>query len=164
MFDQVQYLQAFDENTSAFANALVAAENSLHHQGQWSAAEIAEHVYIVERSVFAVMLGLTEVKEGAKNYGDDKLKRIIVDMRTRKIVAPQSMSPTGKFGSVQEAAELWLRHRAKCRAYIESGMIVVDERTYEHPFLGLMAISDWLYFILHHTQRHALQLAELQRP
>jgi hypothetical protein len=164
MFLLEVYLELFDSCTIEFDHALhQATDVALLEDGLWSAVAIAEHVIKVERNVFLMIPRLTTVHQEAKNYGNDKLKKIIVDLRARKVLSPATMNPDGRLTSLSQASSEWLQLRAAHRLQLLQRDVVVDERTYEHPYLGVMSVSDWLYFLLHHAQRHALQIMDLPR-
>ena len=41
--------------------------------------------------------------------------------------------------------------------------LVIDNRVHKHPSLGEMTVSDWLWFMIRHTERHLEQVKEVIR-
>jgi DinB superfamily len=162
MFDTTEYLHQLNENTEAIigvAQANVEYDAEIPSDGKWSTLLIMEHLYIVDRAVMAGMLNKhLEKHDTAEIFGQQKLNRIIVEMRGRKVVAPDGMIPSGQFESMQQFMVAFAIQRSKLRNYILEEKIIVDQRYYKHPYLGEMTISDWCYFIIAHARRHLLQI------
>jgi hypothetical protein len=155
-FDIKVFIAELKTNTQSFSQTLLASPT----QGKWQAADICEHVIIFEKLLLRRIPQLQDKAE-AKNYGAEKLQRILIGMRNKKIVAPAMVEPKQRFATVVEANEAWLEHRAYFLDLLESHKIVVDDRTYEHPFLGVMTVEDWMYFTIQHTERHRMQIEDL---
>ncbi|MFM2388436.1 MAG: hypothetical protein RL660_3193 [Bacteroidota bacterium] len=156
-FDVTSFITELKTNTENFSQTLLASPT----QGKWQAADICEHIIIFEKLLLRRIPQLQDKAE-AKNYGAEKLQRILIGMRNKKIVAPAMVEPKQRFATVLAADEAWQEHRAYFLELLQSDKIVVDDRTYEHPFLGVMTVEDWMYFTIQHTERHRMQIEELQ--
>jgi hypothetical protein len=163
MFDQQKFIEDVQQQTKAFKDIIVAQnDNALLHKAEheWSIADILEHVIIVEKSVMLTACRLKERNSNAKNYGQDKLQRILIGLRNKPIIAPSNMQPKSIFNSKTEVIEAFTKQRNTFEDWLITGKIIVDDRTYEHPFLGVMTIEDWMYFIIQHADRHKLQILD----
>jgi hypothetical protein len=163
MFDIENYITEVKLQTNTFVQTVVEINDEQALQkpnAQWNILETIEHTIIVERSVMLMAPRLQERSADAKNYGAEKLERIIIGLRSKPIKAPEKMEPQGKFINVQEAIQALNELRQKLIEWLQEGKIIVDDRTFEHPFLGIMTIEDWMFFILKHAERHRLQIID----
>ncbi|RYJ51090.1 DinB family protein [Flavobacterium petrolei] len=159
------YITALDNNTSDTLNLAKKCSNTqLHYsaEGKWSILQILEHICIVDKVCIAIISrpasentsALTEI------YGNEKLKDALVTNRDRRIESPEILKPKGGVTDVNEFEKMFLYQRNMLKQNLTSGKIIVDNKIHKHPFLGDMTIADWLYFIVHHTQRHTEQIKE----
>ena len=129
--------------------------------GGWSAAELAEHVFIVTRNINSVLQSEGSVPERAP---DKKLPVIIAALadRSTKRVAPENVKPTGKLKGRAELADA-LQQQLQLLVKIAGEKELMELCTvYPHPSLGRLTRLEWIHFIIHHTQRHLLQLEEIK--
>jgi hypothetical protein len=163
--DTKEYYIQLTVNTNVFLEILRSCNKEELHfkpEGKWSILEIAEHILIAERTVNIILYKNTDSKSiRSENYGYEKLNHILVDKRSSKIQAPDSFQPKGKLKSVDEFETALKNMRATLQNNIESGKLVVDDRTFKHPVLGEMTVKDWLYFIPLHASRHIDQIRDL---
>lgn len=146
----IQLLQSF--NLDTFIKR--PAEQS------WSAAEVAEHLLIVNKNLAFVLKS-----DGAiPNRVPDKKLAVIKDAlsdRTMKIVAPENVKPTGKIQNQQELIS-GLQHYMQVLNQLVGEKDLYELCTqYPHPRLGRLTCLEWYYFIIYHTERHCKQLAEI---
>ena len=154
-----------DDNTQELLKIVMACSPeklAYHKPNTWSILQILEHITIADTIVFFLLREPSEAtSDSGEIYGNEKLKKIVVDFRTRKKVeAPVSLQPQGKFTEISAFEKTFLRGRNLLKHDLASGKIKVSNSTHKHPYLGEMTISDWLNFILHHTQRHMEQIKE----
>jgi DinB superfamily len=164
MLDTQDYLKKMDANTAQLV-ALLNQENIDFNFKKspevWSILEIVEHIYKVEIAVYKSINKPTDLHSDTQYLiGEEKLNRIIVAMRARKTIAPQGFAPTGIFTNVNYALNKILTLRNKWKTDFDENKIIVDNRVVVHPYLGNMTITDWLYFVLAHSERHYFQIAE----
>ncbi|GAB4093739.1 DinB family protein [Flaviaesturariibacter terrae] len=127
----------------------------------WSPLQVLEHCCLTE----ALVIGLlgrptTEQHEGETVHGSDKIYHLVVNKRAIRIKAPDRLVPTGAFADSAAFEERFLGQRQALRDALSGGTLTIDNRLYPHPVLGNMTASDWLYFLVHHTQRHVEELKE----
>ena len=125
-------------------------------------ATILEHIYLTDKIVIAIINRPTEKLHTDEEFiGNEKLKRWLVEKQAKKVKAPEMLEPKGDLKDVATFEKVFLAQRNLLKHQIEKGEIVIDNRIHKHPMLGEMTISDWLYFLIHHTQRHLEQAKEL---
>ncbi|ANE52364.1 DinB family protein [Flavisolibacter tropicus] len=126
----------------------------------WSAAEVAEHLLIVNKNLSYVLKldGATPDRDPDKKLA--VIKEALSD-RTMKIVAPESVKPTGTVQNQQELVDgLQYCMQQISRVVGEKDLYELCEQ-YPHPRLGRLTRFEWLYFIIYHTERHCSQLADI---
>jgi DinB superfamily len=164
MFDVQEYFKQLADNT---VDAIQLIKESMvlnitMKDGQWSILEIAEHICIVDKTVIAGMMRNTNLPGAAEEIiGKEKLNKIIVELRARKVVAPAAMNPVGAFTTFNDFEEMFLANRNKLIKLIADKNIIIDARSFPHPYLGEMSMSDWCYFLIAHTNRHCLQIQDM---
>jgi hypothetical protein len=145
-----------------FVKGIPSADFNKQTLGKWNILQILEHVYITEKLVGRLLSQpSSHTSKTPEILGDDKLKRAVVDLRNRKVQAPELFHPKGKFKTIEDFEKLFSENRTELIAALGSGKIVVDGRIQKHPYLGEMTITDWLYFMPHHTQRHLEQIKDI---
>jgi DinB superfamily len=165
MFDVQIYLKKMNANTAALQVLLSIPNVDFNFKKAaeaWSILEIVEHIYKVELGVYRSINKPTELYSDTPTIiGEEKLNRIIIDMRARKTKVPEGFAPSGIFTNVTFAIENFLNLRNKWQTNFNENKINIDNRIVVHPYLGNMTIIDWLYFLLAHSQRHYLQIEEI---
>jgi hypothetical protein len=161
------YISQLDDNTHALiqlANSYPAGILTIKKDDRWSILEILEHITITDRVVISLLQRPSEeVHIEEEIYGKQKLERILVRLREKKIISPEGLRPKGVLKSVPEFENLFVPNRNTLKSMLQNGSIVIDNRIYLHPFLGNMTVSDWLYFVIHHTERHTKQIEDISK-
>jgi hypothetical protein len=159
------FLDLLDRNTEAtlaLARKDGAWESSHRLSERWNVPEILEHVQLTDRIVIAIVSRPAANHHPSESiYGDDQLKRFLVDGRSRKITAPPSLNPKGVYATAEEFASVFVAQREGLKQSLKSGKLIVDNRVHKHPSLGEMTVSDWLWFMIRHTERHLEQVKEV---
>lgn len=158
------YLSELDKNTGDVLQMLkdCSEEQFEKKEGSgWSILETLEHIVVTERLIYRL------VTAPAKRFGDapglvgpEKLKHSMVDLRDRKIEAPDLLLPKGEIKSEAAFIEQFLKERGQLVQALEDGKIVFDNAIIKHPHIGDMTKSDWLHFLIYHTERHLLQIKD----
>lgn len=132
--------------------------------GTWSIAEIAEHLTVVETFVLVMIQGriassepITETLES-----NDQLMQTRVAGRRSHVQAAERVRPTGRFQQPEELIAAYCAARDKTIAYARTTQDDLRHHAGPHPTLGLMDGYQWLLFLAAHTERHVLQIRELQ--
>lgn len=159
------YLQILKENSDSLEQILLACTQEqleFRKGNSWNILEIAEHILKTERLVFSLLLKSVESNSDREEIlGFDKLNKLIVQFRARKVQAPDILKPEGEFTTVTEFLKSFNEQRALLKSALQNESIKIDNRIHKHPYLGEMTLRDWLYFIPLHAQRHQNQMKDL---
>jgi hypothetical protein len=154
-----------DLNTTEFISTLEQCSEgdlSLKSEGKWNVIQNLEHVLITENLVISLLRRpANKMADVEQLVGSDKLQRFLIDMRGRKIQAPDSLQPKGELKDVATFMKKLSEGREDLKKEISEGIVVIDNSVYKHPFLGEMTKRDWFEFIPLHAQRHLLQVKDL---
>ncbi|MDJ0367476.1 DinB family protein [Hymenobacter sp. H14-R3] len=154
-----QYVADLHANSQAalelirhYTPAQLAAKNA----GECSVAELLEHICISDRRTLDFLTSQSgSVAEVSELHGDEKLRRVVVEYKGGpKITAIELQELTGAVTDVPGFRELFLRQRLQLQQALEGGHIALTNHTYPHLYLGAMTVTDWLRYLLHHTNRH----------
>jgi len=137
--------------------------NRRPNTGGWSAAEVLEHVAILEGLVSARLTKtLAEPSEADWRERtldkDGTLHRAA--SRENKVQAPPVSHPKGQ----REPAQLLQEFNAAREVMIglaKNSVRELEQRTREHPLFGVCNGRQWLELCAHHTERHLQQMREI---
>lgn len=159
------YIQKLDQNAVELFSLLDTCseeEIKIHPENSWSILEVCEHIFLTEKTVISFSFHPIEKKsEKSELFGTEKLRKIIIQLRARKVSAPEFLKPKGLFKSVSEFKNEFTRHRELLKQGLLSERIVIDNSVYPHPYLGEMTRRDWMHFIPTHTERHTYQISDI---
>ena len=130
---------------------------------KWSIAEITEHLVAVETLVMALIprvLTSEPIKETLES--NDQPMQTRVAGRRSHVQAAERVKPTGKFQKEAELIAAYCAARDKTIAYARTTQDDLRHHGGPHPTLGLMDGYQWLLFLAAHTDRHILQIREVQ--
>lgn len=144
-------------------------EEQLHYKSAekvWSILECLEHIYLIDKAVLAV-LTTTESKYKTENgqtelFGEEKIRKLLVQGRSFKVPAPDYVQPKGEFTSNTLAKQSVDAIIESITHHIATNSIEQETYTFKHPILGPMTKTDWVHFMIAHTERHILQIEELK--
>jgi uncharacterized damage-inducible protein DinB len=132
--------------------------------GQWSVAEILEHLVRVEQAVAALIAtrGREPLPPAVEPPVPDASERVAgLRVRERRIDAPGALRPSGAVSADEALAALAASRRTLLDAARAADPAALEHRTYYHAVLGRLTLRDWLAFIAHHEARHAAQITEV---
>jgi hypothetical protein len=135
---------------------------------RWSAAEIVEHLAIVERrrgDMLAAQIGeARQAGLGAEPSREPVLPSLDISRvldRTTRVTAPEFARPTGAL-SADEAWEAFEHANERVRVALRLGDgFALGTLSAAHPVLGPLSVYHWFAFVGAHEARHAAQIAEL---
>lgn len=144
-------------------------EEQLHYKSAekvWSILECLEHIYLIDKAVLAV-LTTAESKYKTENnqtelFGEEKIRKLLVQGRSFKVPAPDYVQPKGEFTSNTVAKQSINGLIQNISQHISTNTIEQETYTFKHPILGPMTKTDWVHFMIAHTERHILQIEELK--
>ena len=177
MTDQLAGIFARLDETRASLRVAVDAVPPAHRSTRpaadaWSAAEILEHLSLVERR-YVVMLG--DRVEAARQSGangqpgvradaaaalPDTVVAMLADRSTRR-PAPDVVVPSGRL-EVEEAWTALDIVRGDLRALIAGlGAVAPQAIVADHHRYGALDLAQWVAFLGAHEQRHVAQMREV---
>jgi len=128
---------------------------------RWSIEEITEHLALAEKGM------LTRIKEMSKPAErlhrperEEEIKGMITNRATPR-KAPETVVPTGRFGSLANALAQFRANREETIAYMEQCPEDLRARTVEHP-LGLISCQEFSLVLINHPLRHIGQIQEIK--
>ena len=159
------YITMLNRNTGELLNLVRNHDDdTLNHKSfnSWSILQVLEHLLITERYVLDLLTKPGEkVADTHELHGSDRLHRILVDLRGRRVKAPDMLEPRGNMSDLNEFTTEFLKIRTGLATDLENGKIVIDTRVHSHPVLGEMTVSDWLHFLISHARRHMEQIRDI---
>ena len=162
--DPVKFFELLDRTTAdtlAFTRGLTPEQLAWSAPGRWSAMQILEHICLAETSIGRILTRPADkVSDQREIVGKEKMRRLVVDERSRKIAAPDRMVPTGAIATLADFERTFTAQRDALKSDLSSGAKVIDNRVFAHPAFGEMTIADWMYFSINHTERHLDQIRE----
>lgn len=158
---------SLDELEELVAEVSAADWSKKPAEDKWSIGEVAEHLLITERVIFA---SIEEMLAGDPNPDWEsatagKMERIAQFMpdRTTKAQAPDMVQPSGAMAR-EDCLNAFRAARAKTTEFMTSTEAALHEYTAPHPaeFFGEMNAYQWVHFIAAHNRRHNQQIAEVR--
>jgi hypothetical protein len=129
---------------------------------RWSIVACVEHVVVAEHAMY---VGITTRRTPCipAEKGREQIFLANVADRNRKINAPESARPTGRFGMLAQNVEKFRENRARTIEFVES--CSEDLRAFElqHPMAGLISAHECLAILSMHPSRHAKQVHEIRK-
>ncbi len=130
--------------------------------------ECVEHIFLINR---AVIKGVTEPvpAERCENtktelFGEGKLNYLLVAKRIEfKAPAPDFSVPKGRFKNGTEAIEAITTLMNQAVTFLDANDITQDTHTTVHMRLGDMTKTDWVHFLIAHTNRHIEQIEDVKK-
>ncbi|MDQ2931164.1 MAG: DinB family protein [Gemmatimonadota bacterium] len=140
-------------------------------EGQWSVAEVVEHLALIESRV-AGLLTMKVSEARANGVGADaetssvvasfKNPDSVID-RTNKIVAPTATQPSGSLDTDAGTQALEKSRAAMVGALHNANGVSLEHLMQPHPILGAMNMYHWMVATALHDDRHALQIREIRQ-
>ncbi len=156
------------EATLSMISGLSDEEFSDRARGEWSIAEILEHLVLAETGASKVIRKMLKEKAAMlpPYPADDAVLRVRETGRSRERMseAPEAARPTGSYGKEEILA---LAERARDATRVSFEMLAkADPRSAEfpHPFFGDMNLYEWPHrIILDHERQHRPQIEGILR-
>lgn len=160
--DYISILNSNTESVLQTVNNISAEQLSFSKDGRWSILQVLEHICITEYSVCRLLAKPSEtISDADEIIGKEKMQRRVVGGRSYKLSAPERLLPKGEITDAAAFEKRFTEQREALKQDLLSGKIAVDNRVFKHLVIGDMTITDWLYFLVYHTERHADQVRDL---
>jgi hypothetical protein len=126
----------------------------------WSAGDVAEHLLMLHRNINR-NLRLRTVDAGRP--ADEKVDIIMTVFGDyeKKYNAPLQIIPSDTAKNKTAMIEGLEAERKKLVEVIQRENLELICKGFNHPSLGAFTRLEWIYFIIHHAERHIYQLAGL---
>jgi len=138
----------------------LSAEQMLYRAqpGQWSVAEIVEHLVIVERHLVGAIEKLVQgLPDASKRSGmSDAEMFVLVATPVRRIEAPASAFPKSRWPPEELSGEFEAA-RQRTREFAAATDADLRSHCMPHPTLGDLDCYQWLLLVGAHCQRHCAQ-------
>ena len=129
--------------------------------GQWSIAEIAEHVTLVAREIGRMLRGpLLATPVDDAHAPTEAAIRMRLLSRTFKARSPERFLPCGTWSSVAAVREEYLTSREALLAWLRDTDAPLRAHRMPHPALGPLDGVEWLAFLAAHDLRHVAQIED----
>lgn len=165
-FDKESWSEAMSEQTSRLQQWFQKHDQQVATKpaSGWSPVEVLEHLNLVERGVHHRLKTSLQPIDAEEKVGASKLKHVLITKRDVKVDAPESVKPQGIWKDWKMGIEAFITNRKALIDAVENGEIKPSAMGMMHPRLGEMSVTDWLYFLHSHAERHWHQLQEAISP
>lgn len=126
----------------------------------WSGLLIVEHVYIVEAGAIKRLPAAPPSPE-ARPERDARVLKWVPD-RSRKVAAPDAVTPQGRIGEPAALLAKFDHARQRSLEWLRDPAVEPRRHAMPHPFLGMLDGYQWLLFLAEHLERHLAQVEELK--
>jgi len=130
--------------------------------GQWSMAEVTEHVAIANQGILGLLsrrLRASELGASTPDVTDDEMPYLFYRGEEPENVG----TPTGSWTARQEAAKAFGASVQPILDWADAADFDLRKCGIAHPVFGLMDGVQWLLFAVAHTERHRAQLVGLRK-
>jgi len=128
---------------------------------EWSAAQVAEHLLILETLANKIMRGESIATNRPADSKTIMIKLAMEDINTKR-PAPEMVQPSHNFKDAEQIKNQFIKQRELLKQVIDTTDITEACINGKHPALGTLTKLEWIYFIVHHTQRHLHQMMRLE--
>jgi hypothetical protein len=134
---------------------------------RWSVAECSEHITVVEGlladGIVAKLLAAPRdpSKRAEIKFLDAQLITMLQD-RSHKVQAPESIQPKARFATRQEMLAAFGKAHASLEEALRGSTADWRARTMPHPFFGTLDAYQWVLLAAGHTLRHVQQIDEVK--
>ena len=161
MNNQQQIQADIESATNALEETLVNCDdkhfNAKPEYGGWTAGQIIEHLFLVERIVNKQLGGVANATGRDVDQKIGMLKMLFED-DTKQYDAPAAFLPTSDLKNKTELLEK-LKAERKQLAVLASQLDLTETcLALKHPYFGAFTRYEWVYFIVIHSNRHLIQL------
>jgi uncharacterized damage-inducible protein DinB len=137
---------------------------------QWSAAEVLEHLSIVERIFTGRVADAIAAARTGGLAGETRERAPLAEAietrmadRVNKRTAVEAARPTGTLDAAAAWAALESGHQRLRALVADVDGLALSEVMFEHPFFGPMSVYQFVELIAAHEARHTGQINEIAR-
>jgi uncharacterized damage-inducible protein DinB len=145
--------------------ASISEEQSRLHPSEncWSVLDTVEHLTSAETLMLKLITTQRKPRQADAPNREQVFLQVVAD-RSRKMRAPESGRPRGRFASLAEAAAQFKATRDGVIQFVEqhSEDLRASEVTHPHPAAGNVSTQEMIIIIAKHAERHAKQIEEIR--
>jgi len=134
--------------------------NKIPFEGSWTPGQVTEHIFLSASGILNAVNGNTEPTQRDPHQMiaplRDAFLNFNIKMQSPDFILP-SDDPKDKQSLLQMTRDTW---NGLARA-AQTGDLTATCLDFEMPTVGLLTRSEWLSFIVAHTQRHIWQLKKI---
>ncbi len=160
------YLKKTRDGLIAATAGLSAAQlNFKAGPTRWSVAEVTEHLaatedFLMDMVKEKVMTSPARTEPANLKEIDDFVMKAIAD-RTNKILAPEPLAPTNRFGSAAGSLNHFKESRAKTLAFLKDTKDL-RQHAIDSPLGKKLDGYQWVLYVSAHSERHTKQIDEVK--
>jgi len=128
--------------------------------GGWSAAEIVEHLAILDTLIADVVYGPAVPAERVADAQIAEI-RTVFENRTSRLHAPEAIAPKGQQVSKAMLTEQLRTARNRLFEATDATDLGLLCTSFTHRHFGQLTRLEWIYFAIFHGDRHLHQLLQL---
>jgi hypothetical protein len=167
-----EVLSRLDDARTTLRRALDEVPPDLQRQRpepeRWSAAEVLEHLTLVERLFSGRIVKAIETARATGLAAEAHPRAPLPDAvaqrmsdRVNKRQSPDPAKPTGTLDVATGWAALESAHATLRAALAGCDGLALSQVTLDHPFFGTMTVYQWVELIAAHEGRHTEQIKEI---
>lgn len=164
--DRAQLLNELGRSREILRSALEGiseAQAQWKHEDQWSILECVEHLAITERGMLRLVTEGSSSPLPPDHAPREAAIRSMAADRVKKRSAPENARPTGRYPSLQLAAQRYEEARQRTIDYVAQCQDDLGTRRVNHPAFGVISARECLLVMIGHAERHAGQIQEIRR-
>jgi len=160
----ISIIKKIEDNTNQIIN-LVNSNQSISFLkpsiDEWSINECLDHIIRVEEDVYSnILCNMTTAQKhtNLEKFGFDKMYHVLVGKRNIKVKSPDLFIPDINSFDSEILIARFQNTRNTIVNLLKTSVDNIDCSLYDHPNLGLLTKTDWLYFMICHAERHCFQM------
>lgn len=159
-----EIIELLNENTDQLISFVSELDEetvqTLPPSGKWSIIQICDHLMSTDFGIYSLMsMDGSQANEGRESKKE--LIRSVGTDRSTKVKSPPQLAPKGKTDTLEKFKTKFPSLRKKMTTSIsEKDLSMVCDK-FSHFVLGEFTFEEWLFFSVHHTNRHKLQMQEV---
>lgn len=128
---------------------------------EWNAGQIAEHILLTDIFIFRLLHGDVEFAGRSSNEKVQLIKNML-QAPVGKMDDEEIAIPSDRLKDPVTILQKISRGRHDIIQYLNS----IEEDSlcagYSHPQVGTLTVTEWIWFIVYHTEQHADQLKKME--
>ncbi|MBO9701424.1 MAG: DinB family protein [Sporocytophaga sp.] len=128
---------------------------------QWSAGDVAEHIYILESFINKVLVGTCISTERNPEEKILVVKNIFSNF-DKKLNAPDPIAPSVNIKTIDQLLNDIKTSRLITEQIVSAHDLSLICKDFVHKGFGEMTRTEWVHFCIYHTERHLHQMQKIK--